>query len=520
MASQASAAPANHVRLPDVVRRDNNHYDPTGDCVLQVENTLFKIHKFPLVRDSPLFAQTFGLGMYGTNHLPIFVEGETADDFRAVLKYIHASPLQLQIDSITTSALPEVIALAEFSHKYEMNDWKEWAFQVLAFLLVDLRSLPVTGLSALYLLYHRVGEYPMRNRIMKRWCKVLERDDLSLVAALDSATAREDKDALAQIYCIQIRRWQDGACMFHPPSFTNGDTIGPIHIQRILSGYVSLSLSWTQLCDLDASFQYNECQGLSPEEHDSACVPYFLKRWSETIAEAEDRYPHVTQMEDRVSYVGRHLTSSADHRKCFDDFVQQFNENRRRDMHWFANHFFASDRPAITTFTKKISKARKSGVAMESEGEGGRLSKRSRIDAEDSRTDANIEADSEAQKIREWRHKLQKTFLRADEMLPKHEEMPAVDTVFKAVEGYDKMTVDYLNFSKIGKVMRHIHLLEPHRVPRDDELHFRARAKALVDKWHAILTREGKELGSHSDLDLALTQEGGGDMAVADTTLD
>ncbi|KAJ6580383.1 hypothetical protein DFH09DRAFT_979145, partial [Mycena vulgaris] len=42
-------------------------------------------------------------------------------------------------------------------------------------------------------------------------------------------------------------------------------------------------------------------------------------------------------------------------------------------------------------------------------------------------------------------------------------------------------------FSKIGKVMRHIHLLEENRIPRDDEFKFRERAKALVDKWHEIL---------------------------------
>lgn len=35
--------------------------------------------------------------------------------------------------------------------------------------------------------------------------------------------------------------------------------------------------------------------------------------------------------------------------------------------------------------------------------------------------------------------------------------------------------------------MRHIAALTPDKVPRDDQFKFRARAKALVDKWHAIL---------------------------------
>lgn len=36
--------------------------------------------------------------------------------------------------------------------------------------------------------------------------------------------------------------------------------------------------------------------------------------------------------------------------------------------------------------------------------------------------------------------------------------------------------------------MRHIHALAPEKVPRDDEYKFRERAKALVDKWHDVLS--------------------------------
>ncbi|KAJ7511050.1 hypothetical protein B0H11DRAFT_866205 [Mycena galericulata] len=65
----------------------------------------------------------------------------------------------------------------------------------------------------------------------------------------------------------------------------------------------------------------------------------------------------------------------------------------------------------------------------------------------------------EALKVHEWRHKLQKTFLSSNKSLPKEDEMPAVDTLFTTVEGYLNMNIDYLTFSKIGKVMRHINLL-------------------------------------------------------------
>ena len=48
-------------------------------------------------------------------------------------------------------------------------------------------------------------------------------------------------------------------------------------------------------------------------------------------------------------------------------------------------------------------------------------------------------------------------------------------------------------FTKIGKVMRHIHLLKPAQVPRDDEFKFRDRAKVLVDRWHEVLSNKDKD---------------------------
>ena len=49
------------------------------------------------------------------------------------------------------------------------------------------------------------------------------------------------------------------------------------------------------------------------------------------------------------------------------------------------------------------------------------------------------------------------------------------------------MSVPYLQFSKIGKVMRHIAVLTDDKVPGDEQFKFRDRAKALVDRWHGVL---------------------------------
>ncbi|KAJ7150154.1 hypothetical protein C8R43DRAFT_1006439 [Mycena crocata] len=143
---------------------------------------------------------------------------------------------------------------------------------------------------------------------------------------------------------------------------------------------------------------------------------------------------------------------------------------------------------------------------------------------------SEFESDPEALQVREWRHKLQKTFLSNKSAAPNEDEMPAVDALFTTVEGFQNMTIGYLTFSKIGKVMRHIHLLEPHKVPRDDEFKFRDRAKALVDKWHQILnantTGGDGEVASAgvtegtAAMDLNGTAGEEGDLTVMDVTVD
>ncbi|KAJ7633868.1 hypothetical protein DFH06DRAFT_1303285 [Mycena polygramma] len=183
---------------------------------------------------------------------------------------------------------------------------------------------------------------------------------------------------------------------------------------------------------------------------------------------------------------------------------------------------------------KKGAKGKKSKAVVESEddareeGEGGdggeaRASKKAKI------VDGFAEplkSDPEALKVREWRHKLQKTFLR--NALPKEEEMPAVDSLLATVEGYQNMNIEYLMFSKIGKVMRHITLLEPGKVPRDEEFKFRERAKALVDKWRNILNANKVTNGESAvvteslarmDVNVMGEGEGEGDLTVMDVTM-
>ncbi|KAJ7640645.1 hypothetical protein B0H17DRAFT_1339250 [Mycena rosella] len=155
------------------------------------------------------------------------------------------------------------------------------------------------------------------------------------------------------------------------------------------------------------------------------------------------------------------------------------------------------------------------GEGEEGEGEK-RANKKAKVTEESS---AKLESDPAALQVHKWRHKLQKTLLSSNKTLPKEEVMPAVDALFTTIEGYRNMSIECLTFSKIGKVMRHIHLLEPGKVPRDDEYKFRDRAKALIDKWHGILNANKATEGENAAVtdDAALNGADVDDLIVMDT---
>ncbi|KAG9040641.1 hypothetical protein FS837_000370, partial [Tulasnella sp. UAMH 9824] len=92
--------------------------------------------------------------------------------------------------------------------------------------------------------------------------------------------------------------------------------------------------------------------------------------------------------------------------------------------------------------------------------------------------------DHEAQRLRDLRHRLQRGFLENGNP-PQAADMPLLDQIFTNVENYPNLTIEYLLYSKLGKVIRYITKLSD--IPRDDEFHFKERAKTLLFKWVAML---------------------------------
>ncbi|WVW86153.1 hypothetical protein I302_108194 [Kwoniella bestiolae CBS 10118] len=107
--------------------------------------------------------------------------------------------------------------------------------------------------------------------------------------------------------------------------------------------------------------------------------------------------------------------------------------------------------------------------------------------------DDPLASNPECVKVKDWRHKLQRAFL--SKSLPSAEEMPTYDDLFKTIESYDSMTIDALQYSKIGKVMKKIMTLN--EIPRNDDFKITDRASKLMHQWtDFIASSENKPNGA------------------------
>ncbi|KAL1725226.1 hypothetical protein EV714DRAFT_256017 [Schizophyllum commune] len=144
----------------------------------------------------------------------------------------------------------------------------------------------------------------------------------------------------------------------------------------------------------------------------------------------------------------------------------------------------------------------KSKANIESEDETGPNDAKEEPPAKRTKRDDEEGGDPAAALFKEWRHKLQKTFLGKTEA--KAADMPDIDNLLKKIENYGEIPTVALTHSKIGKVMKHIVQLPAEKKPRDDEYHFTERAQKLIDAWNP----KGSDSKSNGDAKTAEVTDG------------
>ncbi|KAJ6605387.1 hypothetical protein DFH09DRAFT_1121306 [Mycena vulgaris] len=271
--------------------RDPDFYEDSGDCILRVENTLFKISTASSLFETPVFSASFTLPQGNLNveglfdDKPIFLCGDKARDLRSFLKCVYAPILETQAANLPVTELPAVVAVAHLAHKYEMASWQKGAFLAIEkFFDDDLAVLGSLDFLAIYTLCSNVAADDVSARTSSLWLDRI-RTDLPIAEALDAAESHNDRTFLITLYELFLSQMPTTTpTVFYPASFPLHG-IRPVHIQRILAGYWSLSVSWNQFRQLVVPMSRRiECP---LDRHKDKCLPAYKSQWAAAIGEAK-----------------------------------------------------------------------------------------------------------------------------------------------------------------------------------------------------------------------------------------
>ncbi|EGN98550.1 hypothetical protein SERLA73DRAFT_183611 [Serpula lacrymans var. lacrymans S7.3] len=130
--------------------RDPVYYISDGNTVLLVETTLFKVHRSTLTKDKSTFDSMFSLdsdlrsssgqsssssvtaGAEGeSDDNPIRLQGDTADEFRALLWALYALPHELTVALTPKANHLQLFNLSRITHKYQFRSIEAWALTAL-----------------------------------------------------------------------------------------------------------------------------------------------------------------------------------------------------------------------------------------------------------------------------------------------------------------------------------------------------------------------------------------------------
>ncbi|KAJ7348069.1 hypothetical protein DFH08DRAFT_156949 [Mycena albidolilacea] len=240
--------------------KDEKYYRPDGDCIIQVENILFKIHRYHLSEDSDssVFRNLFSLptgaapseGQQDCN--PIVLSGDTPAQFRAFLSFSYSTPRQLQINRMSADDLERLTNIIQFAHKYLLQNCLRWALESVEHVLEHSVATIPEGQYPLILRAMALCT-PVHTEICEHICKLLKprwithikADIHRLGPAFDIVETFRMESFLVDLYLVAL----DGLATCEEPAralTVEGPLYGisTIHQLRVLAGYWYLSRSF------------------------------------------------------------------------------------------------------------------------------------------------------------------------------------------------------------------------------------------------------------------------------------
>ncbi|KAJ6494020.1 hypothetical protein C8R47DRAFT_1118064 [Mycena vitilis] len=262
-------SPAQRPRL-DAPVKDEKYFRPDGDCVIQVESTLFKIHRFHLMEHSSVFQDMFpsNVPLEGKDESnPIVFQDDTVSQFRAFMFYSYSGPSKVQVSRASVADLGRLLDLLTFAHKYLMRECLLWALESLEHILDSAATIP----ESQYLIIHQTTNicaslHPLTcARVLEllqgQWIDHIKADSLRIVPAIDLAESLDFKGFLVALYGVVLETVdvpnELGQALVDGP-FSGLSTT---HLVRIFSGYWFLNQS------------FKHFKTVAPDIHLSTCLP-------------------------------------------------------------------------------------------------------------------------------------------------------------------------------------------------------------------------------------------------------
>ncbi|KAJ7474726.1 hypothetical protein FB451DRAFT_1246439 [Mycena latifolia] len=245
--------------------RDEKYYRPDGDCIIRVENTLFKIHRYHLSEDSSIFRSMFGLPAGTTpsegqnDRNPIVLSGDTPTQFRAFLSFSYSNPNQLQINRMSVADVERIVNMVPFAHKYLLNECLLWALESLERVLIHSAALVPADQYSMILEATSLCtslHAPICDRICgllkRQWVAHIQSNSLAVGPALDIADRFNLRSFLVELYCIVLDKLANTPEL-EAVAAADGPLAGisSTHKLRIFSGSWALSRCWSDFSKKD-----------------------------------------------------------------------------------------------------------------------------------------------------------------------------------------------------------------------------------------------------------------------------
>ncbi|KAF7329395.1 BTB domain-containing protein [Mycena kentingensis (nom. inval.)] len=317
-----------------------------GLCVIRVEATLFKVHRYLLVKATDVFSDLFKLPQGATTEgtsddNPIVLSDDSAADFASLLKYLYSSGCDTNPQDIPLSELQNVFAVAKLAHKYQMKGWQKWAANVLHTLVRWNRArFSSVDFGRCYDLAYLLNDRSLQAGVIAAWGSRVIKGELPAPPALDAAEAHAERFFLCDLYKFELSRI--------PTTFSttlNYTGYKPIHIQRIFVGHWSLRAWWTHYAA--TPYKLVALPACAGSRHEN-CVREFESRWRDAVVSAERKYPSIALLRLRIDWMQKLVSAlpNASRVPCQYTSSNAANDPFTKtlaDLGVFESHFFAAE---------------------------------------------------------------------------------------------------------------------------------------------------------------------------------